>query len=93
MKPDKNKTKKIDDEQCIQIGESTWNPKNDSIRNCIRKNGKFSRSASSELSPWSLKQMVCHAAKYNLLKPNDCKAIIRALTESIQRQNKKAISN
>jgi hypothetical protein len=90
MKPEHNKTeiiwKKGLEKQSIEIGKSTWNPKTTSIRNRYDKNGRFSRSASSELNPEDLEPIMCCAAKHDLLKPKECEAIVKAMTASIRRQ-------
>lgn len=92
MEPDPKKTVKVWGQgkwkQTIEIGKSTWNPKTTSIRNRYDKNGKFSRSGSSEMNPEDLEPLICHAAKHGLLTLSECKSIIKAVRASITRQRK-----
>lgn len=88
MNPDPTKTEIIDEDHCIEIGQSTWDAKETSIRNRINKNGKYSRSASSELVLEHLEPIMKSAAKYDLLTPKECRVIIKALKASILRQRR-----
>lgn len=90
MNPDPKKTKIISSRHSIEIGSSTWDSKEISIRNRYnsKQSGKFSRSGSSELPIEDLVHLMEAAAKYDLLEVEECTAIIEILAKSIQRQRR-----
>lgn len=86
MKPDPTKTVQISPTHSIEVGESTWNSAETSIRNRYDASGRFSRSGSSELPLDDLQPIMEAAANHDLLEPKVCALIIEALAKSIQRQ-------
>jgi hypothetical protein len=86
MNPDPTKTVIIDPDTSIEIGESTWNPAETSIRRRYQPGGKFSPHGSSEIPIDDLKIIMEAAARHDELDPKTCAAIITALADSIHRQ-------
>jgi len=72
----------------IEIGISTWSPRETSVRNRYDdpKTGRFSPHGSSEIPIRDLEIIVSAVAKHDHLKPAECARIITALADSITRQ-------
>lgn len=87
MQVDPTKTKSITPSHSIEIGQSSWDAQEMSIRSRYDgETGRFSPHGSSELPLYDLQPLMESAAKYNLLSPNECASIIYALADSIKRQ-------
>ncbi len=87
MKVDPKKTKIISPDHSIEIGESSWDEGETSIR--LRYNGetgRFSPHGSSELPLCYLQPLIESAAQYDLLSPKECASMIQALADSIKRK-------
>ena len=88
MEVDPTKTRIIDSRHSFEVGGSSWDPDETSIR-CRYDDevtGRFSPHGSSELPLHDLQPLMEVAAENDLLDPSACSAIIQALTASIQRQ-------
>jgi hypothetical protein len=89
MEVDPTRTRTIDHRHSFEVGNSSWDPAERSIR--CRYNdaitGRFSPHGSSELPLHDLQPLMEVAAQYDLLGTSECAAIIHALAASIQRQN------
>ena len=84
MQVDPTKTHIISPSHSIEIGQSSWDAQEMSIRSRYDgETGRFSPHGSSELPLYDLKPLMESAAKHNLLCPNECAAIICALAASI----------
>ncbi len=87
MQVDTTKTKNISASHSIEIGQSSWDPKEISIRSRYDgATGRFSPHGSSELPLYDLQPLMESAAKFDLLNANECTAIIQFLADSIIRQ-------
>ena len=86
MKPDPTKTIILGPDHSIEIGESTWDPAERSIRRRYQPGGKFSPHGSSEIPIVDLKIIMEAAAKHDELDPKTCAEIIKALAASAHRQ-------
>ena len=86
MKPDPTKTVIIDHEHSIEIGESTWDSTERSIRRRYDPDGRFSPHGSSEIPIEDLKIIMETAARHDELDSKTCSEIIKALADSISRQ-------
>jgi hypothetical protein len=72
----------------IELGESTWNPNERSIRDrWVTRTGGFNPRSSSEVPMDSLVPMIRVAAENDELSPEECEEIIAHLRASISRQN------
>ncbi|WP_017221376.1 hypothetical protein [Moritella dasanensis] len=91
MKVDKSKTRIINDTHSFEVGISSWNDEEKSIR--CRYNapdsGRFSPHGSSELPLSDLQPLIEVAAENDLLNIPECAAIIEALSKSIANQSVK----
>ncbi len=71
----------------IEIGQATWDPSQNSIRNRYdQANGRFSVRASSELPLADLEPIMREVAQRDLLTPSALARIMQELAASIQRQ-------
>jgi hypothetical protein len=87
MQVDPTKTRIISPTHSIEIGQSSWDPQEMSIRSRYDgATGRFSPHGSSELPLYDLQPLMASAAQHDLLSPNECAAIIHALSDSIRRQ-------
>jgi hypothetical protein len=89
MQVDHSKTRVINHHHSIEVGQSSWDPTETSIR-CRYDDpatGRFSPHGSSELPLHDLHPLMEVAAQQDLLDSSECAAIIQALAASIQRQN------
>jgi len=86
MKPDPTKTIILSPELSIEIGESSWDSEERSIRRRYQPDGKFSPHGSSEIPIEDLKIIMEAAARHDELEPKTCAEIIKALAESAHRQ-------
>jgi hypothetical protein len=90
MKVDKSKTRVISSNHSFEVGTSSWDDGETSIR-CrydSADSGRFSPHGSSELPLWDLQPLIEVAAENNLLSIRECAAIIEALSKSINKQSK-----
>ena len=72
----------------IEVGTSTWDPQERSIRcRYDGPTGRFSPHGSSELPLPDLRPLMEVAAENDLMSAADCAAIIEALAQSIRRQH------
>jgi hypothetical protein len=88
MEVDPTKTRVIDHRHSFEVGNSSWDPSETSIR-CRYDDpttGRFSPHGSRELPLHDLQPLMEVAAENDLLEPSECAAIIQALAASIQRQ-------
>lgn len=91
MDVDHSKTRVIDKSHCFEVGISSWDEKEISIR-CRYDNpetGRFSPHGSSELPLHDLQPLIEVSAENDLLSKLECAAIIHALAASIKRQSAK----
>lgn len=87
MQVDPTKTRIIAPGHSIEVGQSSWDPKEESIRSRYDgPTGHFSPRGSSELPLYDLVPLLETAADNDLLGPNECATIMKALAESIRRQ-------
>ena len=87
MHVDPTKTKNISPSHSIEVGKSTWDDQEMSIRSRYDgETGRFSPHGSSELPLCDLQLLMESAATHDLLSPNVCATIIHALSDSIKRQ-------
>jgi len=88
MEVDQTKTRVIDDRHSFEVGKSSWDSDETSIR-CRyndEETGRFSPHGSSELPLHDLQPLMEVAGENDLLSPSECAAIIQALAASIRRQ-------
>lgn len=84
---DHSKTRHISPGHSIEVGGSSWDPDETSIRcRYDLPNGRFSPHQSSEVPLPDLRPMLEVASENDLLDPATCAAIIQALAASIRRQ-------
>ena len=82
-----SKTLHIAPRHSIEVGDSSWDDSETSIRcRYDLPNGRFSPHQSSEVPLHDLQPMLEVAGKHDLLEPAMCAAIIEALSASIRRQ-------
>ncbi|HTV39268.1 MAG TPA: hypothetical protein VMF08_01725 [Candidatus Sulfotelmatobacter sp.] len=86
MIPDPKKTVVLDPDHSIEIGQSTWDPSEMSVRRNYHPNGKFSPHGSSEIPIWALKAIIEAVANNDELEPKDCVDIIKSLAGSVYRR-------
>ena len=87
MNVDPTKTRAISPGHSIEVGQSSWDPSETSIRcRYDGATGRFSPHGSSELPLHDLQPLLEVAAKNDLLTPHECAAVIEALADSIRRQ-------
>lgn len=90
MEVDQTRTRTIDHRHSFEVGQSSWDSNEPSIR-CRYDDattGRFSPHGSSELPLHDLQPLMEVAAQNDLLDACTCAAIIHALAESIQRQSR-----
>lgn len=88
MQVDHTKTRVINHRHSFEVGQSSWDPAETSIR-CRydgAATGRFSPHGSSELPLHDLQPLMEVAAQHDLLDVAECAAIIQVLAASIQRQ-------
>jgi len=79
----------IDTSHSIEIGLSTWDSDEVSIRNRYDlPNGKFSQHNSSEVPIYDIAPMIKFACKHDALTPDELKDIIASAVSSLQSQGK-----
>jgi len=80
-------TQKLDDSHMIEIGGSTWNPEETSIRRRYDNpdSGTFSPHGSSELPVCAIEDIVRVACENDLFDADTCAAMLSHLSASIQR--------
>jgi len=91
MDVDHSKTRVIDKSHCFEVGRSSWDDTETSIR-CRYDNpetGRFSPHGSSELPLHDLQPLIEVASENDLLSTSQCAAMIQALAASIKRQSAK----
>ena len=88
MKPDQTKTVVLDTSHRIEIGPSSWDPAEVSLRNRYDspQTGRFSPHGSSESPLHDLVPLLRAAADHDLLRPIQCAQIVEALSQSLARQ-------
>lgn len=88
MTPNPTKTRTLSPSHCIEVGASTWNPSETSIRCRYEdpESGRFSPHGSSEIPLEDLQHVMEVAAENDLLDVATCAKIIEAIARSIQRQ-------
>jgi hypothetical protein len=88
MTPDPAKTTKLSEHHHIEIGSSSWNASETSIRNRYDdpKTGRFSPHSSSEIPLNDIELIMKATSLYDLLKPAACARIIEVFAASIVRQ-------
>ena len=87
MNPDPTRTRIISPSHSIEVGTSTWDPAETSIRSRYDgPTGRFDPHGSSELPLPDLPHLMDVAATYDLIDPKEYAAIIEALAASIHRQ-------
>jgi hypothetical protein len=88
MKPDPVKTIKVSESHRIEIGASSWNASETSIRNRYdgQETGRFNPHSSSEIPLNDIELILKAASQHDLLKVSACARIIEVLATSIVRQ-------
>ena len=88
MKPDATKTRVLSPTHSIEVGNSSWDDQQTSIRcRYDGATGRFSPRGSSELPLGDLRPVMEVAAQHDLISLADCAAIIEALAGSIRRRS------
>jgi hypothetical protein len=79
----------LENRHSIEIGKSTWNSDETSIRNRYDlPNGKFSQHNSSEIPISDLSTMIKFACEHNALSGDELEEIVVAATKSLKKQTK-----
>ena len=87
MKPDHSKTVYLSPRHRIEVGVSTWDGNETSVRcRYDQNNGRFSVHGSSEVPLHDFQPMLEVAARHDLLAADACAAIIEVLSASLRRQ-------
>ena len=86
MDVDHSKTRIIDERHSFEVGQSSWDDTETSIRCRYDNDGRFSPYGSSELPIPDLRPLIEVAAENDLLNISECTALIEALTDSLKRQ-------
>jgi len=88
MNPDPSLTRILSPDHSIEVGTSSWDEGETSIRSRYDgPTGRFSPHGSSELPLYDLRPILEVAGQNDLLSSADCAAIIEALAASIRRQS------
>lgn len=81
-------TQRIDEHHQIEIGGSSWDADETSIRRRYDnpETGKFSPHGSSELPLYALSDLIRVASENDILDPEHCSQMINHLTASLARR-------
>lgn len=89
MQVDKSKTRILGHGHSIEVGKSTWNDTETSVRNRYSTaSGGFNQAGSSELPINDILQIAKVAIEEDLLSPKALSELVGVVSESLKRQVK-----